>query len=109
MVGEEFEGGIELAEAGFDFGSGELENIDAGFALGFEGLAGGGDDGVGDGEAEVGAEEGGFEFLEGFWGEFRGAGDDAADFVDEPLVGFLESGFEAIEEAHGIWLVGLRG
>jgi hypothetical protein len=29
--------------------------------------------------------------------------------VDEPLVGFLESGFEAIEEAHGIWLVGLRG
>lgn len=102
LVGEEFEGGIELVEAFFDLGTGELEDIDAGFALGFEGLAGGGDDGVGDGESEVSAEEGGFEFLECIGGEFGGAGDDSADFVDEPLVGFLETGFKAIEEAHGI-------
>src|SRR5207249_3643115 len=76
------------------------EDVHAAAALGFVGLFDCGNDLVRDGEAEVGAEERGFAFLERGAGQFGRSADDAFDFMDEPGVGFLQAGFKFFEYTH---------
>ena len=70
------------------------KHVQARAALGFVGLFDGGDDLRGHGQAEVGGDERGFQFLERRRVEFGRAGDDAFDFVRQLAVRFLQAGFE---------------
>ena len=48
-------------------------------------------------EAQIGAEQSGFEFFERGAGQFGRTGNDALDFVDQLAVSLLQAGFEFVE------------
>ena len=72
----------------FSFPPGGGKNLRGGFPLVFLGLFDGGDDLLGHGHAEIGGDEGGFEFFQRFAGQFGRARDDAFDFVRQLAVRF---------------------
>ena len=69
--------------------------------MGLIGESDSGDDLLGDGEAEIGAKEGGFEFGEGGAGEPGRARDDTLDLVAEGGGGPGDGGLQFVEESHG--------
>ena len=79
------------------FVAGDGEDVHACAALGFVALFYRSDDLMGHGEAEIGAEQRGFEFLERGAGQLGRSADDAFDFVDQPAVSLVQAGFELVE------------
>ena len=86
--------GVLGRKALFNFRAGDGEIVQPAGALGFVGEFYGRHDLIGHGDAEIGADEGLLDFLEGFGGKLGRARNDALDFVDELGLRFGEAGFE---------------
>jgi hypothetical protein len=65
----------------------------------------GGDDLGGHGRAQVGGDQGGFQFLQAAGGQFGRGGEDAFDFVGQLVVRFEQALFELLKQTHDVGLV----
>ena len=84
----------------FDFAPGNGQHVGSGTALGLVGYFYRSHDLGRHGHAEIGGDQGRLQLLDGGRREFRRPGDDPFDFVDEFVLGFLQTHLELLKESH---------